>query len=1625
MKRRLMAVLMACVMTLSLLPISALATENSGMEFYKTARDNRDGTYTISMEAWATGKTTTQEKPQPLDIALVLDVSGSMADPFAGTRQKKIDALKTAVNGFIDGVAANSPESNISIVKFAGEITEKVGNDTYWNGRYLYNYTQIVTTLTPAKTGKDTLKTAVNGLQAAGATPADYGMQLAQAALASSTSGNSKVVVMFTDGEPNHQNGFDKYVARDVINKAGELKAGGTTIYTVGVFDSKEDDDINKYMSSTSSNYPNAVASVQTGSWGSVLNVTDGGNDYGKYYKTASNAADLNNIFTTISQDISSAANAALNASTTVVDTLSEYFTFADTTNPAASVKVYTVNNVNNGTEWAAEKTDITESVNVTVADKQISVTGYDYAANYVHGTEGQKLIIEITVVPDPTATWGPTNEYPTNQGNAAVMLSEQVIEEQTSPAVRVATYQVRYQVNGDAPDNTTYDDPKYYISGQQATVLQKPSNCEKDGYSYTFDGWRLGEDEAPAVLTMTDDVTLTGTWTKAPISYNITYDLDSGALAEGEENPTTYTVETETFTLHNPTRENYTFTGWTGTGLSGETEQVTVTKGSTGNRAYKANWELTTFADAIIVTIKGDTGSKEYNGSEQSVTGYTMEITQNNAEHPYRLNYVECPAQTGAIAKGTDVGKHSMGLKAGDFKNSNPQYPNVTFIVEDGYLEITQKPATITVVSTEKFFGEKDPAFTGKVEGLIGEDDLGKINYFRTNAEVQTVGTYEKVLDATYTKNSNYTVKVVKGNFTIKTATSDAVLSAEGGEWKYDGKAHAASATVSDKTFTIYYKAGDGEWTTTAPSVTNVSDGLVTVSVKATKDGYNDLTCGNVTLKITPKPATITVESAEKSFGAPDPEFTGKVEGLIGENDLGKISYSRTNKDEAVGTYKEVLDATYTANENYSVTVTKGNFTIKTATSDAVLSAEGGEWEYDGTAHAASATVNDPSFTIYYKVGDGEWMTTAPSVTNVSDGLVTVSVKATKDGYNDLTCNDVTLKITPKPATITVEPAEKTFGKPDPAFTGKEEGLVKDGDLGEISYSRTNTDEAVGTYEGVLDATYTENKNYTVKVVKGNFTIKTATSDAVLSAEGGEWKYDGKAHAASATVSDKTFTIYYKAGDGEWTTTAPSVTNVSDGLVTVSVKATKDGYNDLTCNDVTLKITPKPVTVTANDMYVFSGSPVPTYSAQVEGTINDDKITYTISCDYTEAAGAGEFFDIIPSGEAEQGNYVVTYVNGTLEVRQLPNLAFNLGQYIQKDLRIIGSRAFTGVTYSATVTPVVNNELGKAMTITVSYGSGESGLKPFVGELGFTERGSYRYEVKEIIPSGAMGYDTSVYYLTVDVGLNDGELVVDKVTKTLAGGSEDPSEGAIVFCNTYNTGTIYVPVVKPALNRDDHYAYVVGYPDGMVRPSGNITRAEAATIFFRLLTDDSRNQFWMTTNTYSDVNRGDWFNNAVSTLSNAGIISGYPDGTFRPNAPITRAEMSKIIALFAKLNKSEDRFNDIAGHWAEAYIKLAAGNGWIAGYPDGSFKPQQNITRAETMTMINRVLERVPSVESHLLPYNAMLTFPDCQSGQWFYIAVQEATNSHTYERAASEKNGDEQWIALRANRDWTQFQN
>ena len=235
----------------------------------------------------------------------------------------------------------------------------------------------------------------------------------------------------------------------------------------------------------------------------------------------------------------------------------------------------------------------------------------------------------------------------------------------------------------------------------------------------------------------------------------------------------------------------------------------------------------------------------------------------------------------------------------------------------------------------------------------------------------------------------------------------------------------------------------------------------------------------------------------------------------------------------------------------------------------------------------------------------------------------------------------------------------------------------------------------------------------------------------------------------------------------------------------------------------------------------------------------------------------------------------------------------------------------------------------------------------------------------------------------------------------------------------TPSTPTVEIPDDDAlGLNTDDHFAYIIGYPDGTVQPNGQITRAEATTIFFRLLTDDVRDENLTKTNRYSDVAATSWYNTAVSTLSSMGIITGYPDGTFRPNAAITRAEFAAIAARFDNDgDKTAAKFSDIANHWAKDEISIAYNNGWITGYPDGTFGPQRDITRAETMTLVNRVLNRQPETEDDLLP-NMTVWTDNANPKAWYYLAVQEATNSHYYEFKTNSQY--EKWTELRETRDW-----
>lgn len=360
----------------------------------------------------------------------------------------------------------------------------------------------------------------------------------------------------------------------------------------------------------------------------------------------------------------------------------------------------------------------------------------------------------------------------------------------------------------------------------------------------------------------------------------------------------------------------------------------------------------------------------------------------------------------------------------------------------------------------------------------------------------------------------------------------------------------------------------------------------------------------------------------------------------------------------------------------------------------------------------------------------------------------------------------------------------------------------------------------------------------------------------------------------------------------------------------------------------------------------------------------------------------------------------------------------------------------------------VINGDLNQDFTFTVTW-------KDTAGKE-LTDTFTYTGSKTGTISSGGTltlrsGQTVTINHLPVDASYVVTETLVANYTATISGhDATEPyygstAEGMILsgtganvhYTNTYqstpvtppssNSSGTSVPAVKPSkppvLNTEDHEAYIIGYVDGTVRPLDNIKRSEVATIFFRLLTDESRAHYWSQQNPYSDVAGSSWYNNAVSTLTNAGIITGYPDDTFRPDAPISRSEFAAIAARFSEVSyNGGNSFTDVpSDHWAARYIALAEHLGWIKGYPDGSFKPEQAITRAEAMTLINRVLERDVE-EEHML--SDMVTWPDNQPGAWYYEAVQEATNSHTYTRRSETVPEQdfcyEQWQTILEVPDW-----
>ena len=257
-------------------------------------------------------------------------------------------------------------------------------------------------------------------------------------------------------------------------------------------------------------------------------------------------------------------------------------------------------------------------------------------------------------------------------------------------------------------------------------------------------------------------------------------------------------------------------------------------------------------------------------------------------------------------------------------------------------------------------------------------------------------------------------------------------------------------------------------------------------------------------------------------------------------------------------------------------------------------------------------------------------------------------------------------------------------------------------------------------------------------------------------------------------------------------------------------------------------------------------------------------------------------------------------------------------------------------------------------------------------------------------------------------------------ITGEITGGSEDFRDPVVP-----DTPIIVAPVEEDEfpLNTEDHFGYIVGYEDGTVRPQGNITRAEVATIFYRLLTDEAREEFWSDKNDFKDVAPNAWYNTAVSTLCNMGALGGYEDGTFHPDSSITRAELTKIATgFFAEADAAYDgSFSDVrANDWFASAVAKGVELGLVGGYEDGTFLPNNSITRAEACTIVNRTLGSAPHVD-HLLPADEMNVWSDnADTGAWYYAAIQEATNNHDYDWL-DEDEETEEWTEKLPELNWS----
>ncbi len=1329
--------LLAFVMTMSMTPMSVFAAGNAdagdtgdtgsaaaavynvtnpepstdnGLYTSKSLSLNDDGTGTITLETYVEG--TIQQTGTPTDVVLVLDVSQSMSQSMGSTT--KLAALKSAVNTFIDTTAKKNEsaktdalKSRISIVSFSGSA--KVDCD----------FTSNATTL----------KTAVTNLKQSQGTAADYAMTTAKSQIdkIDSTRKSNKVVIFFTDGEPNHgSGGFNTTVANSAISTAKTIKAAGTTIYSIGVVNGADPSadptqsstsNINKFLHGISSNYPDATAYTNLGkratdSTGAALNC----------YKTATNASELEKIFEEIGEE--AVPTVELDEKTIVQDVMSEYV--VANISEDSNVKLYT--SAYTGKDASGNKTfgDRTEAktATATVNDGTVKVTGFDFEP-VVDKTDktyqGKKLTIEIPVkLTDAAKKLSGETINSNNATTSAVINGELTVRTFGSPTIDIPKAKITIKADSSEKtyDGTALTDNGYtytenkLVDGDVLTAVVEGSQTNAGSSANTVTSYKVMRGETD-VTSKYDISTENGTLTVNKKDVTFT----------GESASKTYNGETQTIdgitVSENGLVEGQTYTDLTYAASgknAGEydgkfTGDVKIMSGSTD---VTANYNITKTPgkltiteneDKVVVTIVGEHATKEYNGKQYQVTGYTAEISGSTlyTEADFGLK-----DETAANAARTNVGTTEMGLTADSFKNNNANFKNVEFKVTDGYIKVTPKAVTFTGESdTVKYDGETHELTGITADGLVKDQTYTDLTY---KASGKNVGTHAgaftgdvKIMDGDKDVTDNYTVTKTPGALTITADETEVVvtITEKSGTYDYDGTAKTVEGYTVKSISSKLYTEDDFSFTGDASHKTVSAANAGTYDMGLTAEDFtnNSKNITNVKfviedgqLKINKKAVTFTGESDSKVYNGEEQEITGitvSKDGLVKDHTYGGLTYSA--KGTTVGDYDGAFAGTLVIKDkagndvtsNYEVTKTPGKLTITPYAGEVVVTIEGNKDTkvYNGSEQSVTGyevkSISSELYTTKDFTFSGDATAERTNVGETIMGLGEDDFTNNNENFSNVKFDitDGSITITKKPVTFTGETASKAYNGETQTITGitvSENGLADGHTYTDLTYSASG--KTVGEYNGefkgnvkIMNGKEDVTDNYKITETPGKLTI-TENEDKVVVTIVGEHatkEYNGKQYQVTGyTAEISGSTLYTEADFGLKDETAANAARTNVG--TTEMGLTADSFKNNNANfknvefkvtDGYIKVTPKAVTFTGeSDTVKYDGETHELTGITADGLVKDQ--TYT---DLTyKASGknvgthAGAFtgdVKIMDGDKDVTDNYTVTKTPGALTI--------------------------------------------------------------------------------------------------------------------------------------------------------------------------------------------------------------------------------------------------------------------------------------------------------------------------------------------------------------------------------------